>query len=72
METKMWKTYWCGNLMEDRQETVNSVPTVKAKTASQIAEEKWNDYKNGLANLSIRRDGQQCEYLYRSRSNAKR
>ena len=68
----MWKTYWCGNLMEDRQETVNSAPTVIAKVASQVAEEKWAEYKDGLASLAIRRNGQQCDYLYMSASNAKR
>jgi hypothetical protein len=71
METKMtWEVYWVGNLMHDRQKVAGpkgkEKPTEEAKTAGQVADEKWREYKEGKILLAQRRVGEGvCEYLFK-------
>lgn len=65
-----WEVYWVGNLMHDRQKVSGpkgkEKPTEEAKTADQIADEKWREYKGGKILLAQRRVSEGvCEYLFK-------
>lgn len=64
------EVYWVGNLMHDRQKVSGPKGrerlTEEAKTAGQIADEKWREYKEGKIFLAQRRIGEGvCEYLFK-------
>jgi len=65
-----WKVYWVGNLMNDRQKVAGpkgkEKPTEESKTADQVADEKWREYKEGKILLAQRRVGEGVfEYLFK-------
>jgi hypothetical protein len=65
-----WKVYWVGNLVNDRQKVAGpkgkEKPTEESKTADQVADEKWREYKEGKILLAQRRVGEGVfEYLFK-------